>query len=94
MLGKDVLTERADACVYNPILATRPLGLTTIIILLSSPLWMYVYIYRRYILPMGDFPNVHKFRQRLRELDKDLRSFTKLDKVRGREGELFDEAAH
>jgi hypothetical protein len=35
--------------------------------------------HRRYDLPLGDFPDVNKFRARLREV-KDLRKFPKLDK--------------
>lgn len=34
---------------------------------------------RRYGLPLGDFPDVGKFRSRLREV-KDLRRFPKLEK--------------
>jgi hypothetical protein len=34
---------------------------------------------RRYNLPLGDFPDINKFKARLQEV-KDLRSFPKLDK--------------
>jgi Domain of unknown function (DUF5600) len=35
---------------------------------------------RRYALPLGDFPNVNKFRRKLKEI-RDISKFAKLDKV-------------